>query len=278
MKDSFVPKSPVKHHTDQFLLPKEETKKIHLTHLQPLPHTEARGTNTLTYSDTLQNNTRSVESNGNRNSDQNTVFRLTDNKTKVIGEEEENENVSEEIADQNMPESLVKSQNIQSNSPKFNGDHENANFTKSDFIKDPKKTPPQQRQSEPLAVLSSRDERNEFEAPSITKPTNNQKKIETAAFKNNWFEYLTEDYYFHMKSLMLKVENIDYNIPFGLAKLILSSYGNMQIFLHKTMFKKDNDFEFDKSYIETMIQNPYGPQEFINDEYIVLNHFEVYVR
>ena len=263
MRSTFVARSLVLRSQAEASPLKQDPHKHRLTHFAAAQ--DRRGTNTLTYSET--HNPTNGESNGRGNSDQDTVFKIRQPKTQAIGEEEALD-VSEEADPGSLPGSLVKSQHLESKSPKLREQDPNSQFAKSDLISDSrtKLSPervPEERFGEP------------GKKPLALSPL---EQLQSAVFQHNWFEHLTQEHYCHLRSLQLKMDNVDYNVPFGLARLILASYGNMQIFLHKTVFRPSGEFEFDNDFIETMIRNPFGPQEFITDELIVLNHFEVSLR
>lgn len=258
MRSTFVARSLVLRNQSEASPLKQDPQRHRLTHFGAAQ--DRRGTNTLTYSETHQQT--HGDSNGKGNSDQDTVFKVRELKTHIIGEEE-GLDVSEDADPNLLPGSLVKSQHLETKSPKL-GPDPNSQFAKSDLITDSRtKMSPEKQPVDPP------------KQPAGPSPL---EQLQMPAFRHNWFEHLTQEHYCHLRSLQLKMDNIDYSVPFGLAKLILASYGNMQIFLHKTVFKPNGEFEFDNDFIETMIRNPFGPQEFITDELIVLNHFEVALR
>jgi hypothetical protein len=263
MRSTFVARSLALRNQSEASPFKQDAHRHRLAHLSA-PQ-DRRPTNTLTYSET--HNPTHPDSNGKGNSEEDTVFKVRPLKNHAI-DEEEGLDVSEEADPQNLPGSLVKSQRLESKSPKLADRDQQAQFAKSDLISDSRTKASPERQTEERGVDGGKKVAGLSPLEQLKMP----------AFQHNWFEHLTQENYCHLRSLQLKVDNIDYNVPFGLTKLILASYGNMQIFLHKTVFRPNGEFEFDNDFIETMIRNPFGPHEFITDDIIVLNHFEVSLR
>jgi hypothetical protein len=266
MRSTFVARSLAIRNQSEMSPLKHDFQKNRIAHFGTAQ--DRRGTNTLTYSET--HHPTNGESNGKGHSDQDTIFKVRQPKSKVIGEEEALD-VSEEADPNTLPGSLMRSQNLENKSPKLRENDPNSQFAKSDLISESRtKVSPEKLPGERISLAG--------EPPKQPQPPSALEQLQMPAFKNNWFEHLTQEHYCHLRSLQLKIDNVDYNIPFGLARLILASYGNIQVFLHKTVFRPTGEFEFDNDFIETMIRNPFGPQEFVADELVVLNHFEVTLR
>lgn len=66
----------------------------------------------------------------------------------------------------------------------------------------------------------------------------------------NWFQFYTDVVYCAVSSLVLVIDEIEYNVPFGLAKGLMASEANLENFIRKTTFSKQGSVEVDAAFVQ----------------------------
>lgn len=239
--------------------PEEKTvlKKPHM--MQPLPKVDHKqsidkiGTNTLTYSETNKPPTHDSSGNGKNTSELNTVFKLTEKPSKgkdLVGEDEHNENdISQldHIGNNQPSDPLTKSQHIEG-SPNKSAEPVQENFTKSNFLDSKVTNTLDKHQSDEV----HKQDTSEVLGESEVKEGQKSQAEETPEFKHVWFQFHTDGIYCNVSSLSIRKDEIEYGVPFGVAKQILRSDSILKNFLNHCTFKPDGQLEFDLAHLETL--------------------------
>lgn len=95
-----------------------------------------------------------------------------------------------------------------------------------------------------------------------------QKLHRIAELRCNWFQFYTDHIYCSVSSLILVINNIEYNVPFGLAKSLLASRENLETFLKGTTFSSQGEVHVDASFVESIKGSRLDNDHFVTDEEI----------
>lgn len=242
------------------VVPEEKTalKKPHM--MQPLPKVDHKksldkiGTNTLTYSETNKPVTRESSGNGKNTSELNTVFKLTEKPSKgkeLIGDEEHNDNdISQldHVDNKQQSDPLTKSQHI-GGSPNKSAEPIHENFTKSNFLDSKVTNTLDKHQSDEIQAQDTSEVLGEAE---LKEKTTSKEVEETPELKHVWFHFHTDGIYCSVSSLAIRKDEVEYGVPFGIAKQVLQSDAILKDFLNHCQFKPDGCLEFDQAYLETL--------------------------
>jgi hypothetical protein len=82
----------------------------------------------------------------------------------------------------------------------------------------------------------------------------------------NWFQFYTDIIYCAVSSLVLVINNIEYNVPFGLAKSLLASRENLETFLRGTTFTSQGEVNVDASFLENIKGSRLDDDNFVTEE------------
>lgn len=82
----------------------------------------------------------------------------------------------------------------------------------------------------------------------------------------NWFQFYTDVVYCAVSSLVLVINNIEYNVPFGLAKSLLASRDNLETFLRGTTFTSQGEVNVDASFLENIKGTRLDDEHFVTAE------------
>lgn len=186
--------------------------------------TEPKGTNTLTYSETVQ------EYQQKPSTDKNTVFKFTDQGSKVDDEEilaDKDASLPQTNPSKgrlSVPGHITKSQHLAATE---DAAKPSDNFSKSNFLDSKVKTKSdKQEPSNESQEVSQNAGEKEFREIFERK----QKLI--PEYNGVWFQFHTEAIYCNVTSLSLVRFGIVYDVPFAVAKIVLKSKASLVNFLH----------------------------------------------
>lgn len=227
---------------------------------------EFKGTNTLTYSETVRQGTSGDSANGNGNTEFNTVFKFTD---KPRNEGEAEEHIEEEISElvnesknDYYQEALTKSQHFDWPVEKPAQD----NVTKSNFI-DSKMS---NKVATPVDEEKDHDTSEVIGQNEITELYERKAKL-IPEFKAVWFQFHTDAVYCNVTGLGIVVNKKEYGVPFALAKIVLMSNENLISFLKHCDFHDAGTVDFDYLHIEELKNKPVNAEQDFEDDLVEVN-------
>lgn len=238
MKEGFISKAEVDRLNAKKLemTPARGTKNF----FNPLPpdvsglQGDARVTNTLTYSDTLYNQTSSaVVGRKTDVSELGTVFGL--------GTQRNTANMNIELDDD-----IRKSAHF--GPPRESGIGSSDTPERTNFLNsrneagDPKQ--PEAGHPDTLQNNSQLIEQVQFQKEALIR----SQKL--PSYQASWFHFYTNHVYCSITSLRLEIDGCLFKIPFAIAKLILTSHHHFENFIKTSKFVANGIFEIDFNFIE----------------------------
>lgn len=186
-----------------------------------------RGTNTLTYSDTVP------EGHNKPGSDYNTVFKFTERPSK--GDEEEIINDQDETLKQgsnskarhSVPVQVSKSQHLGGGRSSVEEKKHGDAITKSNFL-DSKVS---NKEHNPDSPDEANDVSQNVGEPELRELYERKQKL-IPEYKGVWFQFHTEAIYCNVTSLCFVRSGIQYDVPFAIAKIVLKSKATLADFLN----------------------------------------------
>lgn len=188
---------------------------------------EARGTNTLSYSETMGQQTASGFGKKGDASEVNTVFGTTfkGNQTYLHPDQDELRESANFGVNQDPTKDMLSSypHYAKRSSQEEAGSivEENNSMAKSDYID-----------------------------KSMVETDYASKIDRIPELRCNWFQFYTDVVFCAASSLVLVIDDIEYNVPFGLAKGLLASKKNLENFIRKTTFSKQGSVNVDAAFVQ----------------------------
>ena len=211
------------------------------------PH--SRKTNTLSYSETIGPQTMSIYGRKTDISDMNTVFGITlkENQT----------------GHQNCDDLQV--------SAHFGGSgfkNKEMNESHPEYLK---LSQGKSHDSHQMAESQHSTVKSEFIDQIQIEEGYSQKIARIPELRCNWFQFYTDVVYCSVSSLVLIINNIEYNVPFGLAKSLLASRRNLELFLLGTTFTNQGEVQVDASFLEQIKGTRLEEENYVSEEEIKLD-------
>lgn len=230
-----------------------ETKNQVKPEVEKQKSTELKGTNTLTYSETVKPDTNGDSGNCKPSEVDDTVFKFTDKHShrhehgiaEVIhdGDDDEISHVVTESKKEYYQEALTKSQNFEWPPEKQTFE----NVTKSNFL-----------DSKVSAKIDSnqKDEKDQDESEIIDEKDLSDLYAKRSKlvpeFRCVWFQFHTDAIYCNISSLAVIKEGIVYGIPFGIAKIVLKTRSTLKQFLNSCQFVSGGSIKYSYAMIEDL--------------------------
>ena len=90
-----------------------------------------------------------------------------------------------------------------------------------------------------------------------------------------WFQFFTSKLYCCATSLVIILDSVEYKLPFGITKLVLSSRENMELFLKTAVLKPTGEYSIDPQYIEDLRGKKVDAKTFIKIDRLYLNKKDI---
>lgn len=93
--------------------------------------------------------------------------------------------------------------------------------------------------------------------------------------KCNWFQFYTDMIYCAASSLILIINDVEYNVPFGLAKGLLAHQKNLETFISTTKFTKEGEVSVDAEFVEKIKGTRIEKNNFVSETSILVGDLHV---
>ena len=221
-----------------------------------------RGTNTLTYSDTLPEGA-SKDQHQKLDSEYQTVFKLTDKHSKaddeVMPDDDNESQAANTKVRHSVPSQITKSHYFEGRAS-LDDNKEGDQVTKSNFL-DSKVSSKDRAKDQDESLVINQSELKAF--------YDKQRRL-VPEYLGVWFQFHTEAIYCNITSLYLVREDIEYDVPFAIAKIALRSNESLVEFLNHCDYLDKCVLHIDYKNLES-IKN----REVINEQDFELDYLDV---
>lgn len=247
-------------------LPKVERKNSRASHQSKgsgkgLNGKDARGTNTLMYSETYVNENESGKE---------TVFKFVDKKKDV----QDSDIIQINELQEGSPEhgqSVTKSHFVRSAetgnfaSGQTNGET-SIGLSKSEFIEGNANGGAITIKPTDLAIISNENAENEENSETMTpralEAHFKARRSKIPLFNNQWFEYYDQNgYYYSVSSVSLNLDGKTVGLDFGLSQILLKSQQRLTKFLQEAKLEEDGTFSYSEALLERIEAEKATPEQ-----------------